>query len=122
MRQAPRALLLVVSALLPAFLSAHPITQGVGTQTFVYLFEDRIELRVNLGYSPNAGMEALLVMDTDGDGKVSPREKMAFLKAKGPELAKSLDVRVNGKKLTLELMRLSPAHGNHEESAPIAFG
>ena len=109
--------------LLPMTARAHELTEGVGTQSTITIFEDRIGLEVNLGYSAAVGFESLRRIDSehgDGDWKIEKSERQAFLEVKGPALAKDLHLVVNGRRLTLVLKSMKGA-GMLGEVASVPF-
>jgi ABC-type nickel/cobalt efflux system permease component RcnA len=84
---------------------AHIVPTGVGMQTFVRLGADKVEVEYNLGFSDLNGYEQVLKMETSHDDILQAEEIEAWLDQIGPKLAAGLDVRLDGKRLELKIVK-----------------
>lgn len=65
--------------LLTCCASAHEVAVGIGTRCTLDFGPERIRVRVELGYSPLSAFDARAAMDLDGDARLSPGEREAWL-------------------------------------------
>jgi len=94
--------LVLLSAFPPeASLEAHPLVQGVGTQSIFTFRSSEIAIEFNVGFSPMNGFLNMIKADTNRDNRVSRKEAEAFADAVLKQVLPTLKLELDGEQLQL---------------------